>query len=115
MIRKRTQLFYQFGMALLFAVVGALSLITYEQFLSRPAVVPPFDIASRTALQEDQDIEHLRQQAKFYFELGRDLKGARYSDTDTLVRDFRYLCFLLCAIFAVGGAMAVAADRGRKG
>ena len=42
----------------------------------------------------------------FYFELGRDLKRARYSDTDTLARDFRFLCFLLGAIFVVGGAIS---------
>lgn len=110
MIKKRTQLIYQFGMAILFAVVGALSLITFEQLLSRPSVVPPFDVSSRKAIHEEQDIEKLRSQATFYFELGRELKRARYADTDTLVRDFRYLCFLLSAIFAVGGAIAIAAS-----
>ena len=109
MFSKRTLLIYNFGLALLFAVMGALTMSTFEHFLNRQAAaVPPFDAASTKAIHEEQDIEKLRTRAVFYFELGRDLKRARYSDTDTLVRDFRFLCFLLGAIFAVGGAMSLA-------
>ena len=95
----------------MFVVVGALSLIVFDQFLFRPTIVPPFDAASETTIKTEKDIERLRAQASFYFGLGRELKRARYSDTDTLVRDFRYLCFLLGAIFAVGGAMSLDAMR----
>jgi len=109
-LTKRTLLIYNFGLALTFVVIGALSLLTFEHFLTRPAAaIVPFDSASSQAIQTEQDIERLRTHAAFYFQLGRDLKRARYSDTDTLVRDFRYLCFLLGAIFAVGGAMSLAA------
>ena len=112
MFTKRTLLIYNFGLALLFVVVGALSLFTFEHFLNRRAVaIPPFDFASSQAIHAEQDIERLRSRAAFYFDLGRDLKLARYSDTDTLVRDFRYLCFLLGAIFTVGGAMSLVHDR----
>jgi hypothetical protein len=108
MFSKRTLLIYNFGLALLFLVVGMLTMATFEHFLNRPAAaIPPFDAASAKAIHEEPDIERLRARATHYFELGRDLKRARYSDTDTLVRDFRYLCFLLGAIFAVGGAMSV--------
>ena len=108
MFTKRTLLIYNFGLAMLFVVIGALSLFTFEHFLNRRAVaIPPFDIASLQAIRSEQDMEKLRTRATFYFELGRDLKRARYSDTDTLVRDFRFLCFLLGAIFAVGGGMSV--------
>jgi hypothetical protein len=104
---KRTLLIYNFGLALLFLVVGALTMATFEHFLNRPAAaVAPFDPASAKAINEEQDIEKLRARATFYFELGRGFRKARYADTDTLVRDFRRLCFLLGAIFAVGGAMA---------
>ena len=109
MFSKRTLLIYNFGLALLFLVVGMLTMATFEHFLNRPpAAIPPFDAASAKAIREEQDIEKLRTRAVFYFELGRDLKRARYSDTDTLVRDFRFLCFLLGAIFAVGGTMSLA-------
>jgi len=104
-------LIYNFGIALTFVVIGLLSLLTFEQFLSKPAILPPFDIASANAIHEDQDIERLRSRAAFYFELGRDLKRARYSDTDTLIHDFRSLCFLLGAVFALGGAMSIVVTR----
>ena len=109
MFTKRTLLIYNFGLALLFVVIGTLTMATFEHFLNRPAAaIPPFDAASARAIHEEQDLEKLRGRAAFYFELGRDLKRARYSDTDTLVRDFRFLCFLLGAIFAVGGSMSLA-------
>jgi len=109
---KRALLIYNFGLALTFVVMGALSLITFEHFLNRQAAaVPPFDAASVEAIQAEQDIEKLRARASFYFQLGRDLKRARYSDTDTLVRDFRFFCFLLGGIFAVGGAISLAVLR----
>jgi len=104
---KQTLLIYNFGLAVLFVVIGALTMATFEHFLNRPAAaVAPFDAASSKAIHEEQDIEKLRARATFYFELGRDFRKARYSDTDTLVRDFRFLCFLLGAIFTVGGSMA---------
>jgi hypothetical protein len=109
---QRTLLIYNFGLALTFVVIGALSLFTFEHFLNRPAAaVPPFDSASSQAIHTEPDIEQLRSRAAFYFELGRELKRARYSDTDTLVRDFRLLCFLLGAAFTVGGAMSLVGNR----
>ena len=112
MITRRTLIIYNFGAALLFAVIGMLSLFTFDHLLSRPAVLPPFDPASAKAIQEEPDIERLRSQAAFYFDLGRDLKRARYSDTDSLVRDFRSLCFLLTVVFAAGGAMSLQVTKG---
>lgn len=112
MITRRTLIIYNFGIALLFVVIGALSLFAFERFLDRPAVLPPFDPGSAKAILEEQDPERLRSQATFYFELGRELKRARYSDTDTLIHDFRSLCFLLGIIFAVGGAMSLRVTKG---
>ena len=110
MFSKRTLLIYNFGLAMLFVVIGALTMTTFEHFLNRPAAaIPPFDAASAKAIREERDIERLRMRATHYFDLGRDLKRARYSDTDTLVRDFRSLCFLLGAIFIVGGTMSLVA------
>ncbi len=107
MFSKQTLLIYNFGLAVLFILIGILTLATFEHFLNRPAAaIPPFDKASVQAIAEEQDIEKLRGRTAFYFELARDLRKARYSDTDTLVRDFRFLCFLLGAIFAVGGLMS---------
>jgi hypothetical protein len=111
-ITRRTLLIYNFGAALLFAVIGGLSLLTFDHLLSRPTVLPPFDPASAKVIEHEPDIERLRSQAAFYFELGRELKRARYSDTDSLVRDFRSLCFLLAVAFAAGGAMSLQVTKG---
>lgn len=111
MFTKRTLLIYNFGLAVVFVVIGALSLMTFEQFLKRPTVVPPFDPASHKAIETEQDIERLRSQAIFYFELGRLFKQRRYADTDVLIHDFQHLCYLLAAVFAVGGAISFVVTR----
>jgi hypothetical protein len=111
-ITRRTLIIYNFGAALLFAVIGALSLLSFDHLLSRPAALPPFDPASAKVIQEEPDIERLRSHAAFYFDLGRELKRARYTDTDTSVRDFRLVCLLLILAFAVGGAMTLKAIKG---
>jgi hypothetical protein len=105
-------LIYNFGAALLFALIGVLSLFTADGILNRPVALPPFDPASAKAIQEEADLERLRSQAAFYFELGRDLKRARYTDTDTSVRDFRFVCLLLAMVFAAGGAMSLQVTKG---
>ena len=111
MIRLRTLLIYNFGIALIFVVIGLLSLVTLDPFTNRSAIVPPFDPASHVAMQEEQDVERLRSRAIFYFELGRELKRARYADSDSRFGEFRFLCFALAAAFALGGAMSLAATR----
>ena len=113
MITRRTLLIYNFGIALIFLASGTLSLLATDSLRSRPAILPPFDPASLTAIQEEQDMEHLRARASYYFELGRDLKRARSTDSDTLFRDFRYLCFFLGVVFVLGGAMSFLATRTR--
>jgi hypothetical protein len=111
MITRRTLLIYNFGIALIFAATGAVSLYVTDPLSNRPAILPPFDPASLSAIQEEQDINQLRLRATYYFELGRELKRARYTDSDTLFRDFRYICFILSAVFVLGGAMSFVATR----
>jgi hypothetical protein len=111
MITRRTLLIYNFGIALVFVAIGVLSLFALDPFTNRSAIVPPFDPASHAAIQEEQDLDHLRSRASFYFELGRDLKRARYADSDTFFRDLRFMCFVLGAAFALGGAMSLLAMR----
>src|SRR5262245_26715102 len=87
--------------------MGALSLLTFERLIDRPVVQPPFDPSSLTVIREETDVDKLRAKAAFYFELGRDLKRARYSDADTGARDFRIVCFLVAGLLAIGGGMIV--------
>lgn len=110
MVTRRTLLIYNFGIALVFVAVGLLSLFTFDPFTNR-TVQPPFDPASHQAILAEQDLEHLRSRAVFYFDLGRDLKRARYADTDTFFHDFRFVCFILGAVFALGGTMAYLVTR----
>ena len=109
-ITRQTLLIYNFGIAIVFVVAAALSLL-FEPILDRPTIQPPFDPSSLTAMKQESDVERLRQQAAFYFELGRDLKRARYSDTNTQFRDFRVLCIALVVAFALGGAMTMAVTK----
>lgn len=113
MITQRTLLLYNFGIALIFIAVGLLSLVALDPFTNR-TVMPPFDSASLQAIHEEQDLEHLRSRAAFYFELGRDLKRARYADSDIFFHDFRSFCFILGAAFALGGVLAYLAMRPPK-
>ena len=113
MITQRTLLIYNFGIALIFVAIGLLSLFALDPFTNR-TVLPPFDNASLTAIQEEKDLESLRDRASFYFKLGRDLKRARYADTDTFFHDFRFFCFILGAAFALGGAMAFLVTRSMR-
>jgi hypothetical protein len=107
-ITRQALLIYNFGLAIAFVVIGALSLLTYERFVDRPVILPPFDSASLKAIKDETDPERLRMHAAFYFELGRDLKRARYADTDTGARDFRIVCFLVGGILTLGGFMVIA-------
>jgi hypothetical protein len=109
LITRRTLLIYNFGIALIFLAIGLLSLFTLDPFANRSAIQPPFDPASLAAIQEEEDVDRLRTRASYYFELGRDLKRARYADTDTLFRDFRFMCFVVGIAFALGGLMSMLA------
>jgi len=106
-ITPRLLVLYNFGIAFLFVVIGLLSLFIFEPLVTRAQIVPPFDPASQKAMQEETDIEKLRSRAIFYFELGRDLKRARYSDTDTLFADMRKVCFMISIAFALGGVLVL--------
>jgi uncharacterized membrane protein len=111
MITRRTLLIYNFGIALIFVAIGVLSVFALDPFTNRSAIVPPFDPASHAAIQEEKDVEHLRSRATFYFELGRELKRARYADSNSLFNEFRYMCFILGAAFALGGVLTFVATR----
>jgi len=104
-ITRQTLLLYNFGLAIAFVLMGTLSLLAYERLIDRPVIQPPFDPSSLTVIKEEADIERLRAKAAFYFELGRDLKRARYADSDTGARDFRIVCFLVAGLMAIGGVM----------
>jgi len=112
-ITPRLLVFYNFGIALLFVVIGLMSIFIFEPLVMRTTVIPPFDQASLQSIHEEKDIERLRTRSLFYFELGRDLKRARYADTDQLFADMRKVCFLIAGAFVLGGALTLAVLRKR--
>jgi hypothetical protein len=106
MISRRTLVIYNFGLAVLFLLVGLIGIYALES-VSRPVALPPFDQASQVAIGEEKDMERLRSRALFYFELARDLKRARYSDQDANFGAFRTVFFVAAIIFAIGGLMTL--------
>lgn len=110
MVTRRTLVIYNFGLAVLFLLVGFLGIYALEA-ASRPVAVPPFDQASQVAIAEEKDIDRLRARAAFYFELARDLKRARYDDQGGTLGAFRTLFFIAAIIFAIGGLMALMIKR----
>ena len=106
MISRRTLVIYNFGLAVLFLLVGLIGIYALEA-ANRPVAIPPFDQASQVAIAEEKDQERLRSRALFYFELARDLKRARYSDQDAHFGAFRTVFFVAAIIFAIGGLMTL--------
>ena len=106
MVTRRTLVIYNFGLAVLFLLVGFLGIYALEA-ASRPVAIPPFDQASQIAIAEEKDMERLRARAQFYFELARDLKRARYSDQDSTLGNFRTVFFLASIVFGIGGLMSL--------
>jgi len=85
------------------------------EFLPNPLNAHGPRLASRVAQSDlspmQEHLENLRARAIFYFELGRDLKNARYIDSDTLFHDARSMCFILAAVFTLGGVLAFLVTR----
>lgn len=113
MVTPRLLLLYNFGLAFFFVILGFISLVILEPVFTRQVTIPPFDRTSLEAIRSEPDIEKLRTRATYYFELGRDLKQARYSDTGSVMADVRSFCFALGLVFSVGGLLTLAALRKR--
>jgi hypothetical protein len=106
MIRLKTLLIYNFGIALIFVLVGYVSI--YARSVAQPAHfsdLPVFTEASRTLIAQDQELEHLRERAITYFDLARALKKARFEDTESVYYDVRLLSFYVAGLFAFGGLL----------
>lgn len=112
MISHRTLLLYNFGAGIAFAVIGWLSTSAIDTFLpslTQKKTVPTLQAKIRNELADEQDLEHLKSQALFYFDLAKDLKNARNEDDQNSVEEISRVCFVLAAVFMLGGAMAAVA------
>ena len=107
MITRRALLIFNFGLAAILATVGFASILAADNFhqSSRLTELPNFNVDSRQALEQQQDLEQLRSRALFYFELARELKKARSIDTVRLYSDGRTLAFVVAGLFIFCGIL----------
>ena len=113
MVTRRAMMIYNFGIALILVAVGVVTLLFSDvaaQQSARLTALPTFDGNSRQAIEEQEDIEQLRQRSLFYFELARELKVARNADTTRYFYETRTTVLILAALFALGGVMGFAAQ-----
>ena len=105
MITRRALLIFNFGLAAILAAVGFASIMAAQDFAqaTRLTELPNFNVESRQAIEQQQDVEQLRSRALFYFELARELKKARSIDTVRLYSDGRTLAFVVAGLFIFCG------------
>jgi hypothetical protein len=110
MITRRTLLIFNFGVAVLFVMVGLLS--TYAMTVVQPSanqvrVPPAFNHSALMGITEEKDVEKLRSQAVFYYELARDFRLARSAATEGYLYDVRLLSFFVAGLFFIGGLLVL--------
>jgi hypothetical protein len=115
MISRRALLIYNFGLAVILALVGVLSIFVQDAMVqsSRVTDMPTFDAAARKALADEKDLETLRSRSLFYFDVARDLKRARNVETTRLFYDARTLAFLVAGLFALSGVLIIGTTTAR--
>jgi hypothetical protein len=116
MVTRRTLLIFNFGIAVLFLLVGVLSI--YAMSIVRPVagqvdVPPAFNRTVLHAIAEEKELEKLRSTAVFYYELARDFRKARYEASEGYLYDVRVLSFFVAGLFAIGGLLTLAPVRER--
>jgi hypothetical protein len=116
MITRRTLLIFNFGVAVLFAIVGLLSIYVMsvvQPGASQMAVPPAFNTASLQAISEERDLEQLRSKTVFYYELARDFRKARHAATEGYLYDVRLMAFFVAGLFAIGGLLVTVPAKSR--
>ena len=117
MITQRTLLIYNFGIAVLFVLVGLLSIYAMSVVAPNPRQIeapPAFNVQALRAISEEKDIEKVRSQAIFYYELARDFRLARYAATEGYLYDVRILAFFVAGLFTISGLLVLLPARAGK-
>ena len=115
MITRRTLLIYNFGIAVLFMLVGVLSVYVMNMVApsaNQVKVPPAFNLTALQGITEEKDIEKLRSQAVFSYELARDFRMARHAATEGYLYDVRLLSFFVSGLFVIGGLLVVKPPKG---
>jgi hypothetical protein len=115
MITRRTLLIFQLGNCLAFVLVGLLSTYTITTLLpsvGKAVILQTLDVPARKSLSEEEDIEHMRGRALYYFDLAAELKQAHGNEELGILETVRYVCYVMAALFGVGGLLCFAARTG---
>jgi len=107
-VSLRTLLLYNFGMALIFVIVGLLSVYSID--VTKPGRIedsPNFSKNARVTLEHEQALETLRSRALSYFDVAREFRLARIQDEVGIYNDVRTLSFGVAALFVVGVILAL--------
>jgi hypothetical protein len=113
-ISFRSALLYNFGIAIIFVLVGLLSVYTLE--VTRPNrdnELPAFTREARLTIEQEQEIETIRGRALFYFDIARGTRRARLQDESHVYNDVRVLAFMVAGMFVVSGILVLLLPRER--
>ena len=107
-VSLRSLLLYNFGFAVAFLVIGALSVYSLDYMKpNRANESPALATKARLAIENEQALEVVRGRALFYFDISRDMRRARVEDETESYSDVRTLAFAVAALFALGGILAL--------
>jgi hypothetical protein len=108
-ITRRALMVYNFGIAVIFLVIGLMTVHTMDVIRPNRQVEGLTLVKlSRDALLEEASLEQLRSRALFYFELARDLRKAKTEEIEHAFYDIRLLTFVVAGIFTFGGLLLLA-------
>ncbi len=106
-VRLRTLLLYDFGIAVVFVLIGALSMYTLELLHpNRHNETAVFAQTARTALEQEQDLERLRARTLFYYDMSSYQRRSRAQDDERFFQDVRVLSFAVAALFVLNALFA---------
>jgi hypothetical protein len=107
-VSLRTLLLYNFGMALIFVIVGLLSIYSID--VTKPGRIEEsanFSKNARLAIEHEQAADTLRARALFYFDGAREFRLARIQDEVGVYSDVRTLSFGVAVLFVIGAILAL--------
>src|SRR5258705_10658207 len=107
-VSRRSLLLFNFGIAMVFIVIGSLSVYSLDLVRPNRASEPiAFAKEARLAIAEEQSIDAVRARTLYYFDIARDMRRARLRDEVETYNDVRILSFVVAGLFLVGGAPAL--------
>ena len=107
-VSLKSLLFYNFGFALAFLLIGLLSVYSLDYTKpNRANESPVLANNARLAIENEQTVEVIRGRALFYFDIARDMRRARMQDDSSFYEDVRILSFAVAGLFLLGGILAL--------